>query len=351
MIALFAFYGVDHLSAALYTVLIYTYPAMVAAGAALLGTPPTRTLWIALGLTLVGIALTVPSVFDGSADADGLGLVFTIGNAAIYAVYILATARLVRPSEARRIDGVVAAAWSLTGSLVFAIGVIAINGLEAPADLGALANLVGLAVISTVISGTTLLLGLARLGPAPTALVATLEPVLTLVWAVLSARRAPAADPDRRGRARARRRALRAAPGAGLRSDRSAPIELRSAPGPSRAQVVHAERVAVGEHLEADVVGAGVAVRLDASGDRLLVAPRDERVHEPVAAAVEQIVGGEPEPHPVVGVVLQQQVVGQVGAAEAPGGVRIGRQRHRLLGRDQRSDAERLRERSPCARA
>ena len=31
LIALFAFIGVDHLSAALYTVLIYTYPAMVAA--------------------------------------------------------------------------------------------------------------------------------------------------------------------------------------------------------------------------------------------------------------------------------------------------------------------------------
>jgi drug/metabolite transporter (DMT)-like permease len=46
-------------------------------------------------------------------------------------------------------------------------------------------NLAGLAVVSTVVAGMTLLLGLSRLGPAPAALVATLEPVLTLVWAVL----------------------------------------------------------------------------------------------------------------------------------------------------------------------
>lgn len=185
LIALFAFIGVDHLSAALYTVIIYTYPAMVAGGAALLGTPPTRTLWIALGLTLLGIALTVPSVFDGSADADALGLVMTLGNAALYALYILATGRLLRPGEARATDGVVAAAWSLTGSLVFAAGVVVIRGLDAPDDWHTVANLGGLAVVSTVIAGTTLMLGLARLGPAPTALVATLEPVLTLVWAVL----------------------------------------------------------------------------------------------------------------------------------------------------------------------
>jgi drug/metabolite transporter (DMT)-like permease len=184
LIALFAFYGVDHLSASLYTVLIYTYPAMVAAGSALLGRPPTRTLWIALGFTVLGISLTVPSVFDGGADADPIGLAFTIGNAALYAIYILATARLLRPGTSSS-DGVVAATWSVTGSLVFVFGVIALNGLERPADWGQAFNLAGLAVVSTVVAGMTLLLGLSRLGPAPAALVATLEPVLTLVWAVL----------------------------------------------------------------------------------------------------------------------------------------------------------------------
>src|SRR5690349_4290352 len=46
------------------------------------------------------------------------------------------------------------------------------------------------------------------------------------------------------------------------------------------------QRKAVGmQRLDADVVGAGLVVRADARADRVLVAPRDDCVHEPVTAA------------------------------------------------------------------
>jgi hypothetical protein len=44
--------------------------------------------------------------------------------------------------------------------------------------------------------------------------------------------------------------------------------------------------LARGAHLDAHVVGAGVEVRLDASGDGLLVAPGHHGIDEPVAAPV-----------------------------------------------------------------
>ncbi len=184
VLALFAFLGLDHLSAALYTVIIYTYPAMVAIGSALLGRRPPNRVWLAVGVTVVGIALTVPQVFD-SADADGFGLLVTLLNALLYAAYILGTARFVTPADgAPRPDGLVASAWSCIGSLVFAVGVAAVVGVRAPSDTGAWAGLVGLAVVSTVVAATTFFLGLALLPPATAALVATLEPVLTLLWAL-----------------------------------------------------------------------------------------------------------------------------------------------------------------------
>lgn len=192
VLALFAFLGLDHLSAALYTVIIYTYPAMVAIGSALLGRRPPRRVWLAVGVTLVGIALTVPQVFS-DAQADGFGLVLTLLNALLYAGYILGTAKFVTPAAtdaasgtepAVRPDGLVASAWSCVGSLVFAVGVIAVVGVRLPPDAGAWAGLVGLAVVSTVIAATTFFLGLALLPPATAALVATLEPVLTLLWAM-----------------------------------------------------------------------------------------------------------------------------------------------------------------------
>lgn len=187
VLALFAFLGLDHLSAALYTVIIYTYPAMVAIGSALLGRRPPRRVWLAVGVTLVGIALTVPQVFS-DADADVFGLVLTLLNALLYACYILGTAKFVTPTgdgaDGARSDGVVASAWSLLGSLALSIGVVAVVGVRVPADAGAWAGLVGLAVVSTVVASTTFFLGLALLPPATAALVATLEPVLTLLWAM-----------------------------------------------------------------------------------------------------------------------------------------------------------------------
>ena len=54
--------------------------------------------------------------------------------------------------------------------------------------------------------------------------------------------------------------------------------------------------LACGVRLDAHVVGAGVEVRLDASGDGRLVAPRHHVVDEPVAAPVgEVLLGNSPE--------------------------------------------------------
>ena len=191
LLALFAFAGLDHLSASLYTVIIYTYPAMVAIGATILGRRPPPVLWAAIGVTTIGIALTVPEVFSGDADADGLGLWLTLLNAAIYAAYVLATGSLVShdrtDATGRAVapaDGLVASAWSMTGSLVFALCVAAVVGVEVPHDPGVIAGVVGLAVISTVAAGMTLFVGMRSLPPSTAALIATLEPVLTLVWAV-----------------------------------------------------------------------------------------------------------------------------------------------------------------------
>lgn len=183
VVALLAFVALNHMSAALYTVIIYTYPAMVAAGSALLGRrPPSRT-WIAIGVTVLGIAFTVPQVFD-SPDADAFGLVFTLANAVLYAGYVLGTGRLIGGTGGGAIDGFAASMWSCAGSLVFAAALLPFTGLRVPPDAAGWLGLVGLGVVSTVLAGATLFLGLRVLPPATAALIATLEPVLTLVWAM-----------------------------------------------------------------------------------------------------------------------------------------------------------------------
>jgi len=100
------FAALDRMPGALYIVIIYTYPAMVAVGASFLGRPASKHVWIAVAITLVGIALTVPEVLDGAGGATVLGLILTLGNAVMYATYMIFSERLVRGDQAG--DGLVA---------------------------------------------------------------------------------------------------------------------------------------------------------------------------------------------------------------------------------------------------
>lgn len=188
LLAWFAFVGVDKLPGDLYVIIIYTYPAMVAVGARLLGKPATRQLWTALGITTLGIALTVPEIFDGSQDAALFGFVLTLFNAALYAGYILYSERIVNDTKGHHLagDSFVAAAWGMVGSLVVATVVAVASGGISPPNTGlAVLCMFGLGIISTVVSQTAFFLGVSKLGPAPAALVAASEPVMALTWLVV----------------------------------------------------------------------------------------------------------------------------------------------------------------------
>ena len=183
-VAWLAFAGLDNLPAALYIVIIYTYPAMVAVGSRLLGKSMPSQVWLAVGITLIGIAFTVPEVVNGAGGATMLGLVFTLGNALLYAGYVLFSERLVTGQGSG--DGLVASAWSLTGSLMFALVVTTVSWpITVPQTFKGISSMIGLSVISTVVASMAFFLGVKRLGPAAAALIASTEPVLTLVWIVL----------------------------------------------------------------------------------------------------------------------------------------------------------------------
>jgi drug/metabolite transporter (DMT)-like permease len=192
IMAWFAFAALDRLTGAIYIVLCYTYPAMVAVGAWLLGKPTSKRLWVAIVLTLVGVGFTVPEIEFGGDGRAVAGMVLTILNAFIYACYILYSERLMTtPSSddstpARSNDGFVTAAWGMTGSLSFALVLAALSGgVQAPSGAKFVWSMIGLGVISTVVAATAFLLAVARLGPAPAALFASIEPAITLVWIVV----------------------------------------------------------------------------------------------------------------------------------------------------------------------
>lgn len=176
-----AFFALERLPVSLYTVLIYTYPAIVAIMSLFMGERLTLAGWAALGLTLVGVILTVPDIFNGFGDIDPVGVVLVLTNATLYALYIVLSGRILRGHK----DLTRASAWSITGSLVFSLLVLAVRGVTVPSNPGAIGGLLGLASVSTVIPIVAFYAGMHRLGAAKASILSMIEPVLTLVWAVL----------------------------------------------------------------------------------------------------------------------------------------------------------------------
>ncbi len=176
-----AFFALSRLPVSLYTVLLYTYPTMVALGARLLGERLSWRGWVALVMTTLGIILTVPNVFSGFGGIDPVGVLFIMVNAVTYAAYILISSRILRGHQ----NLMQASAWSVSGSLVFVIGLVMVRGAAVPANIETWGGLLALVSISTVIPIIAFYSGMAKIGASQAAIVSTLEPVLTLIWAGL----------------------------------------------------------------------------------------------------------------------------------------------------------------------
>lgn len=174
-----AFVALTRLPASTYTVILYSYPAMVAVLSLLLGEKLSGRGWLALGMTVIGIVLTVPDFRAGL--SDGFGLVMALLNAGIYATYIVLSGRVLRGHSSLA----EASAWSITGTFLTMVVVAVFRGVVWPADLTQWGSLIAMAVISTVIPIFAFYAGMQKLGAARAAILSTIEPVFTLMLAFL----------------------------------------------------------------------------------------------------------------------------------------------------------------------
>ncbi|MDA8202841.1 MAG: DMT family transporter [Chloroflexi bacterium] len=200
----------------LVALLLYVYPAIVAVGAMRVGRPfEGRRAWVALGISVVGAALTIDGIETG---ADPIGIALAAASPVIYAGYILLAgrasgerpgARRASPSAptAGRASGerplgstgavrgavsevppllatalMMLGTWLVVAALAVASGERVLPGQIPPA---AWPGLIGIAVFATAVAIQAFYAGVSRLGAARAALVSTLEPVFTVSLAVL----------------------------------------------------------------------------------------------------------------------------------------------------------------------
>jgi drug/metabolite transporter (DMT)-like permease len=139
----------------------------------LLGERLTGVKVVALGLALLGTALTV-----GPAGGQVLGIVLAVSAALIYSVYILVGAQVLKEVSAVQSSTVIfAAAGVMAGVLLF------FRGAHWPQSSAGCSAIAAIVLIATVLPVVGFLAGLERVGPTTAARLSTLEPVVTVLLA------------------------------------------------------------------------------------------------------------------------------------------------------------------------
>lgn len=159
--------------------LFYTYPAWVAIVAAIRGTEKlTAIRVVALALALIGVTVMVGAPVE---RLSPIGVGLALASGLLYSIYLPALEYVQEgvPAMFATFLLILGAAVSFVLAAVFA------RELFVPHGIAVWTNIVLLVVVSTVIAFSSLIKGLAVLGPVRTAIIATVEPFFTAVLGVL----------------------------------------------------------------------------------------------------------------------------------------------------------------------
>ena len=180
-ITLFCSY--EFIPSGLATTLIYLYPVFVALIMVFLRIYPSWQTWLSIAATFSGILLL--SAPSGNVQIRLPGVLLAIGSALCYSFYLVIVNRSKRIRKAS--EHKITLYSLVTGAILFAIirsvqGGGMLEGIDSASDW---ANLVGLAIVPTMISMLTLAMSSRYIGPTKTAVLGVFEPLTAILIGTL----------------------------------------------------------------------------------------------------------------------------------------------------------------------
>ena len=181
--SLFLFFSYEFIPSGLATTLVYLYPVFVALIMVFLRFYPSWQTWLSIIATFGGILLL--SSPSPGASIRIPGILLAVASALSYAFY------LVIVNRSRRIKNVSEHTLTLyallTGAFLFALirvlqGGSIMEGISTAADWG---NLIGLAIVPTMISMLTLAVSSRYIGPTKTSILGVFEPLTAILIGTL----------------------------------------------------------------------------------------------------------------------------------------------------------------------
>lgn len=181
--SIFLFDAYEYIASGLATTLVFLYPVLVAIIMVFLKVVPSWPVWLAIAATFGGVLIMTQS--DGSQTINSIGVLLSIASALVYALFIV----IINRSKA--IAGI---SNSLLTFYVLMVGAIVFIGKILSSDTAITAgittgadwlNLVGLALLPTIVSTATLAIASRNIGATKASVLGVFEPITAIIVGTL----------------------------------------------------------------------------------------------------------------------------------------------------------------------
>lgn len=181
--SIFLFEAYNYIASGLATTLIFLYPVLVAIIMAFLRVVPSWPVWLAIAATFGGVLVMTQG--SGDEGTNPIGIVLSLGSALAYALFII----IINRSKAiAKISNTLLTFYALMVGATLFLGMILLSdtamttGIEGGA---AWLNLIGLALLPTIVSTATLAIAIRNIGATKTSVLGVFEPITAILVGTL----------------------------------------------------------------------------------------------------------------------------------------------------------------------
>ncbi|MBQ3208001.1 MAG: DMT family transporter [Bacteroidales bacterium] len=179
----FLFESYKYIASGLATTLVFLFPVMVAIIMVFLKVVPSWPVWLSIAATFAGVVIMTGG--GGSEAVNPIGVWFSIASAFVYALFIVV---INRSKEISSISNSLLTFYALlVGTVVFFTRSI-LSGAELMTGLDrgmAWLNLIGLAILPTIVSTATLAIATRNIGATKASVLGVFEPITAILVGTL----------------------------------------------------------------------------------------------------------------------------------------------------------------------
>ena len=179
----FLFESYKYIASGLATTLVFLFPVMVAIIMVFLKVVPSWPVWLSIAATFAGVVIMTGG--GGSEAVNPIGVWFSIASAFVYALFIVV---INRSKEISSISNSLLTFYALlVGTVVFFTRSIC-SGAELMTGLDrgtAWLNLIGLAILPTIVSTATLAVATRNIGATKASVLGVFEPITAILVGTL----------------------------------------------------------------------------------------------------------------------------------------------------------------------